>query len=292
VQHARDRTEALAIGERGGKSRDHAGVRLWVCLGAGIVSLLVVLILRSPSEPDRNARMNHRPRTEGRGDATSPAMVKHVPGDSPTESKEEGDRREPIPGTERWHYEKFLRQFAADPDGFDRVADERTKPDAPLQERVALLRAAWKVRGKESLRWFSDALGASAGTPEDEALRGFAVRFLTPHARALSEVRDFLWESVFLNETATARDRSAAAEAVLQAADADEISKLIASLPAISDAAVAEGALVGLGQNDHGEAASALAWLSSSHPEKRVRDRAAEVARQRLAGNVGREEDR
>ncbi|MHC4578932.1 MAG: hypothetical protein ACYTED_16165, partial [Planctomycetota bacterium] len=70
-----------------------------------------------------------------------------------------------------------------------------------------------------------------------------------------------------------------------------EISTLLATIRGISDAAVAEGALVGLGLNDHADAASALTWLSGNHPQKRVRDRAAEVSRQRLTGDVGREEE-
>jgi hypothetical protein len=203
------------------------------------------------------------------------------------------NRTKPIPGTERWHYEEFLRLAAADPDGFDRLADEKIQSEAPLQERVALLRAAWKVRGREALRWFSSAFAGGAGKQDRaaDALRGFVVRHLASHARTVPEVREFLREKVFLDETVNARDRSVAGRAVLQAADPGEISTLLETIRGISDAAVAEGALVGLGLNDHTDAASALAWLSNNHPQKRVRDRAAEVARQRLTGDVGKEEE-
>jgi hypothetical protein len=174
--------------------------------------------------------------------------------------EKDDNRNKPIPGTERWHYEEFLRLAAADPDGFDRLADEKANSEAPLQERVALLRAAWKVRGREALRWFSGAFAEEAGTPDKaaDALRGFVVRHLASHARAVPEVRGFLREKVFLDETVNARDRSVAGRAVLQAADPGEISTLLATIRGISDAAVAEGALVGLGLNDHADAASAL----------------------------------
>jgi hypothetical protein len=180
--------------------------------------------------------------------------------------EKDDDRNKPIPGTERWHYEEFLRLAAADPDGFDRLADEKADSEAPLQERVALLRAAWKVRGKEALRWFSGAFAREAGTQDRaaDALRGFVVRHLASHARAVPEVRGFLRDKVFLDETVNARDRSVAGRAVLEAADPREISTLLATIRGISDAAVAEGALVGLGLNDHADAASALTWLSSA----------------------------
>jgi hypothetical protein len=203
------------------------------------------------------------------------------------------NRIKPIPGTERWHYEEFLRLAAADADGFDRLADEKANSEAPLQERIALLRAAWEVRRKESLRWFSAAFAGGAGMQDRaaDALRGFVVRHLASHARAVPEARDFLRERVFLDETANARDRSAAGRAVLQAADPGEISTLLAAIRGISDAAIAEGALLGLGLNDHAEAASALTWLSSNHPQEHVRARAAEVSRQRRAGDVGKIEE-
>ncbi len=256
--------------------------------------LLAVFVFRG-SEPVHGAggRRDHRPPAERRGDPVTAGRPKPIPGGSPTEVERDDNRIKPIPGTERWHYEKFLRKAAADPDGFDRLADEKANSEAPLQERVALLRAAWKVRGKEALRWFSDAFAGGAGTQDRaaDALRGFAVRHLASHARAVPEVRDFLREKVFLDEAVNARDRSVAGRAVLQAADPWEISTLLATIRGISDAAVAEGALVGLGLNDHADAASALTWLSSNHPQKRVRDRAAEVSRQRLTGDVGKEEE-
>ena len=44
------------------------------------------------------------------------------------------NRIKPIPGTERWHYEEFLRLAAAEPDNFDQQVDEKNKSEAPLQE--------------------------------------------------------------------------------------------------------------------------------------------------------------
>ncbi len=273
-------------------------MRLWHCLAVAAVGglvLLAILVFRGSSEPAHRAlgRNDHRPPAEHGGDPVTPGRPKHEPGGPPTEAEMDDNRIEPIPGTERWHYEEFLRLAAADPVGFDRLADEKINSDDPLQERIALLRAGWKVRGAESLRWFSGAFAGGAGTedPAADALRGFVVRHLASHARAVAEVRDFLRERVFLDETVSARDRSVAGRAVLRAADPGEISTLLVAIREISDAVVADGALVGLGLNEHDAAASALTWLSSNHPQKGVRDRAAEVSRQRLTGNVGSEEE-
>jgi len=273
----------------GGRTR----LRLFLAFaGAGVLSLLIVLVFPGPSRPTRStAPADRPPSTEGGPDRTAPTP-KGPAGSAAGPEEDDDDRAEPIPGTERWHYEKFLRLAAADPDEFARLAAEKTGSGTPLQERVAFLRAALKLRGKDSLPWFADALAAAEGTPDRDALLGFVVRYLAPHARAVPEVRDFLWERVFLNGNVNARERSAAARAVLEVADAREIGRLVAPLPGISDAAAVDGALVGLGTNDHTEAASALAWISSAHPEKRVRDRAAEITRQRLAGKVGKEEER
>jgi len=273
-------------------------MRLWSCLaavGAGGLVLLAVLVFRSSSGPAREAgvqRDHHQP-AERRGDPVVPGIPKHGPGGSPAEVEKDDNRFKPIPGTERWHYEKFLRLAAADPDAFDRLADEKTNSEAPLQERVALLRAAWKARGSKALRWFSRAFAGAAGRQEKaaDALRGFVVRHLASHGRAAPKARDFLREKVFLDETVNARDRSVAGRALLETANPAEISTLLVTIRGISDAAVAEGALVGLGLNDHADAANALTWLSGNHPQKRVRDRAAEVFRQRLTGDVGKKEE-
>jgi len=257
--------------------------------------LLAVLVFRSTAEPVHGGgeRIDPRPATKRQNDPVTSGTPKQNPEASPVEEETDNNRIKPIPGTERWHYEEFLRRAAADPDGFDRLADEIASSEAPLQERVALLRAAWKVRGPEAMRWFSSAFGAEAGTQDKaaDALRAFVVRHLASHARAVPEARNFLKEKVFLNETVSARDRSAAGCVVLQTADPGELPALLETIRGITDAAVAEGALVGLGSNDHADAASALTWLSSNHPQKRVRERAAEVSRQRLTGDVGKEEE-
>jgi len=271
----------------------------WICLaamGAGGLALLAVLVFRNSTEPGHGARgrSDHDPPPERRDDPVKPERPKRIPGGSLNEVEDDDNRSKPNPGTERWHYEEFLRLAAADQGGFDRLVDEKIRSEAPLQERVALLRAAWKVRGSEALRWFSGAFAAGGAGPQDraaDALRGFVVRHLASHARAVADVREFLKEKVFLDEAVNTRDRSAAGRAVLEAADPGEISTLLEAIRRISDSDIAEGALIGLGLNDHAAAASALTWLSNNHPRKHVRDRAAEVSRQRLARNVGEEEE-
>ncbi|MHC4939291.1 MAG: hypothetical protein ACYTHK_10010 [Planctomycetota bacterium] len=273
-------------------------MRLWHCLAVAAVAGLVVLaalVFRSSSGPAHRTlgRDDHGPAADQRRVPAGPGRPERDPGNSPTEAANEDNRNKPIPGTERWHYEKFLRLAAADPDGFDRLAGEKAVSDAPLQERIALLRAGWKVRGAQSLRWFSGAF-ARAGRPEDpsaDELRGFVVRHLASHAEAAPGVRDFLRNRVFLDETVNARDRGVAGRAVLRTAEPGEISTLLLAIREIADATVADGAIVGLGLNDHASAASALTWLSINHPQKGVRDRAAEVSRRRLAGDVARDEE-
>jgi len=273
-------------------------MRLWHCLAVaalGGLVLLAILVFRGSSEPAHRAlgREDHHPPAEHGGDPVTPGTPKHEPGGPPTEAEMDDNRIKPIAGTERWHYEEFLRLAAADPDGFHRLADEKINSDVPLQERIALLRAGWEVRGAKSLRWFSGAFAGGAGTedPAADALRGFVVRHLASHAPAVAEVRDFLREQVFLDETVNARDRSVAGRAVLRDADPGEISTLLVAIREISDAVVADGALVGLGLNKDAAAESALTWLASNHPQKGVRDRAAEVSRQRVTGDVGSEEE-
>jgi len=274
------------------------GMRVWPWLAAGATGgllLLAFFVFRGSPEPGRGARGrgDHGPPEERRGDPVAPAKPKQVPGGSATEPDHGDSGLKPTPGTERWHYEEFLRLAASDPDRFDRLLNEKSNSAALLHERVALLRAAWKVRGTEALRWFAGAFARGAGTQDGatNALRGFVVRHLASHAPAVPEVRVFLREKVFLDETVNARDRGVAGRAVLKAADAAEISTLLAAIRGIADPAVAEGALVGLGLNDRAEAASALTWITRNHPLQRVRDRAAEVSRQRLAGDVGKQEE-
>lgn len=265
------------------------GWRSWLAVAATVaLVLLAALVSRSPSERPRGAGRRSDPRPEAKrpGDRVAPARAP-ASVDSRNEVEEDDNRIKPIPGTERWHYERFLRLAAAEPERFERLAAEKAGSDVPLQECVALLRAAWEIRGKEALRWFLDAFSRSGSA---DALRGFVVRHLASHARGVPEVRDFLRDTVFLEKTVNARDRSVAGRAVLETADPGEISTLRAAIRGINETTVAEGALVGLGRNPHAEAAAALAWLASQHPQKRVRDRAAEISRQRRTGDVGEEE--
>jgi hypothetical protein len=267
------------------------GWRPWLAVGAaGALVLLAALVLQSPSRPAREAAGREDPRPPDERPGAPVASGRPPPGsvDSPNEVERDDNRTKPIPGTERWHYERFLRLAAAEPERFDRLAGEKARSEAPLQERVALLRAAWETRGKKALPWFSDAFSRT-GSPD--ALRGFVVRHLASQARAVSEVRDFLRDKVFLAETVDARDRGVAGRAVLQAAPPGEISTLRAAILGITDPTVAEGALVGLGLNHHADAADALTWLSRHHPLKGVRERAAEISRQRRTGDVGEEEE-
>jgi len=273
-------------------------MRVWPWLAAaatGGLLLLAVFVFRGSSEPSRVARGrgDRGPPAERRGDPVAPGRPKQIPGGSTTELDHGDSRLQPTPGTERWHYEEFLRLAAAAPDRFDRLLNEKSNSAAPLQERIALLRAAWKVRGSEALPWFTGAFAEGAGAHEKEAdtLRGFVVRYLAAHARADREVREFLRDRVFRDKTVNARDRSVAGRTVLQYADSGEISNLLETIRGTSDATVADGALVGLGLNPHADAASALTWLSGNHPQQLVRERAAEISRQRLTGDVGKEED-
>lgn len=265
------------------------GWRSWLALGATVaLVLLAALVFRSPSEPTRGASPRSDPRAEAQrpGDQVAPARPAPAAVVSRDEVEEGDNRIQPIPGTERWHYERFLRLAAAEPERFERLAAEKAGSDVPLQECVALLRAAWEIRGKEALRWFLDAFSR---TGSGDALRGFVVRHLASHARRVPEVRDFLRDTVFLEKTANDRDRSVAGRAVLATADPGEISTLRAAIRGMNETTVADGALVGLGLNRHAEAAAALAWLASRHPLERVRDRAAEISRQRRTGDVGEE---
>ncbi|MHC4953619.1 MAG: hypothetical protein ACYTGZ_06995 [Planctomycetota bacterium] len=264
-------------------------------VAAGCLALLVALVFRDSSEPARGvgARTDQHTPTEHRNDSGTPDRPKDTPGGSPTKVENDDNRTAPKPGTERWHYQEFLRRAAADPNEFDRLADTKIASGAPLEERIALLRAAWKIRETKALRWFSEAFAAAAGKEDKaaDALRAFVVRHLALHADAVPEARQFLREEVFLDDTVRVRDRAAAGRAVLRTADPREISMMLATIRGISDADVAGGALIGLGLNDHADAASALTWLAAHHPQQRVRERAAELSRQRLAGEVGKEED-
>lgn len=269
-------------------------MRLRLGFAAGLavaLVLLVVFALRGESERVHGSGepRHDRPPTRRRTDPVTTQPPRRAPDGAPTGVEKDDNRIKAIPGTERWHYEKFLRTAAADPAGFDRLAAEMSSSAAPLQERVALLRAAWKVRGAKALPWFSAALAVGAGSTDD--LRGFVVRHLAAHARTVPEVRSFLLENVFLADSLGARERGEAGRAVLRTADPAEIQDLLAAIQRMDDETVLEGALVGLGMNRHAEAAAALAWLSRDHPSEHVRARAAEVSRQRTAGEFGAEED-
>jgi len=256
--------------------------------------LLVAFAFPRSTDHARRGASARGERPAATGDPVATGTPGPVPGNATEPAHEEDEREAPIAGTERWHYEGFLRQAAADPEGFARVADEKAGSGAtPLEERVALLRAAWKARGKEALRWFVEAVAAAPGMKATDAaaLRGFVVRHLAPHAREAPEVREFLWQRVFLDRAATPSDRSAAGRAVAEAADPGEIPALVAALRATTEVEVAEGPLTGLGRNDHPEAASALAWLAESHPVRSVCERAAEIASQRSAGGVQGDKD-
>jgi len=258
---------------------------LLIAAGAVGVVVLVGLVLQGSSGPARRA--GHPPPQPPRDPAAAPPAPAHAD-EVPEPAVEADDQRNAsIPGTERWHYEQFLQKAAADPAAFDRLVAETVRSGAPLEQRIALLRAAWKVRGPKALPWFADAYAAGAGAPEaTEALRGFVVRHLASQAQADRGVRAFLTESVFLAETASDRDRSAAVRGVLRIADPGEIAALLDRIQGISDPEIIEGALVGLGSNASPDAAAALTWLSLHHPEKSVRERAAEISRRRLAGDV------
>lgn len=271
-------------------------MRSWPLLAlAGGLVLFAVFLLQKSSETTRGVDEQREPGSSAERpvDPVDPGTRDEVAGGGATEVEEEGNPSRPIPGTERWHYEEYVRLAAGDADGFDRVADAKADSDAPLQERVALLRVAWKVRGKAALPWFSRAFVGRGGAADEAsvALRRFVVRHLAPHARDVPDVRDFLREQVFLDASASAADRSSAARALLETADPREILAMREAIRGISDPAVTESALVGLGLNVHPDAAIALTWLSTNHPKKSVRDRAAEVFRQRRTGDVGKGEE-
>ena len=102
------------------------------------------------------------------------------------------EREPPRADSEAAHYERFLELGRRRDGSLDALAEPVLTGAAPVDERVAMLRALWDSRAEDAAGWFKAALAAPAtAAPE---VPDFAVRFLSERAVREPVARTILTE--------------------------------------------------------------------------------------------------
>ena len=126
---------------------------------------------------------------------------------------------EPRAGTEAAHYERYLALGRSDADGLSAAAERLFAGPAPLNARVAMLRALWDSGSADAATWFLVALDVRGERVGPEAaLPDFAVRFLSERAPRESAARQALSDYLAAAGPACDNGRVARAAAAIDGA--------------------------------------------------------------------------